>query len=430
MGNLKISDLTAYTTPVSADVLPIVDTSNATTKKVTMASLFNILSSLFTIKDSSDTTKKVAFNVSGVTTATTRTVTIPDANTTMVGTDTSQTLTNKTIGTGTKINTSGADATGSMYYRDASGNLTAISGTTSEIVSLDVSGIPEFIPNPSAADATYSTKGVRVLDADVVYYGVDSGSTDAYAITLSPAPTAYVAGQRFSFKANTVNTGTATLNVNGLGAKTIVKGVNTTLADGDIATGEIHTVIYDGTNFVLQSPVATVASGTAGNKMLFQSSTTLTSDTSTTSETTLLTKTIPGGTLGTGNVLRVNLKGNYNDQGSTAVLTLKFKYGSTTLTTSTITGINDGSTNHFFDASFDIYATGSVSSQKGLLQFFAFRERTTLGTANPVYLRLAGSGTATENSANDLSFTITTQYNTTGGATIEIYEYTIERLAQ
>ena len=52
------------------------------------------------------------------------------------------------------------------------------------------------------------------------------------------------------FKANTVNTGAATLNVNSLGAKTIVKGVSTTLNDGDIAAGQFCTVIYDGTNFV------------------------------------------------------------------------------------------------------------------------------------------------------------------------------------
>lgn len=96
MANKRISELTAYTTPVSGDVLPIND-STPTTKKISVDNLFNVLSSLFRIKDSSDTTKKVAFNVSGITTATTRTITIPDANTTMVGTDTTQTLVEKTI---------------------------------------------------------------------------------------------------------------------------------------------------------------------------------------------------------------------------------------------------------------------------------------------------------------------------------------------
>lgn len=47
--------------------------------------------------DGTDTTKKVAFDISPVTTATTRTLAVPDANTTLVGTDVAQTLTNKTI---------------------------------------------------------------------------------------------------------------------------------------------------------------------------------------------------------------------------------------------------------------------------------------------------------------------------------------------
>ena len=263
MADSKISQLTNYTTPVSADVLPIVDTANTITKKVTIANLFNILSSLFTIKDSSDTTKKLAFDVSGITTATTRTVTVPDANLTMVGIATTQTLTNKTLGNPTKINTSGSDPTGSMYYRDASGNLQPVSGTTNQIISLDSSNLPTFIPNPAAADATFTVKGVKVLDADSGYYAADSGSTDAYAITLSPALNAYADGQTFRFKANTINTGTATLNINGLGAKTIVKGVNTTLSDGDIQAGQICEVTYNGTNFVLNSPTGNSSAGTS-----------------------------------------------------------------------------------------------------------------------------------------------------------------------
>lgn len=47
--------------------------------------------------DSADPTKRLAFNLAGFTTLTTRTVIVPDANTTLVGTDTVQTLTNKTL---------------------------------------------------------------------------------------------------------------------------------------------------------------------------------------------------------------------------------------------------------------------------------------------------------------------------------------------
>lgn len=51
----------------------------------------------FTIQDDGDTTKQLKFQLSGITTATTRILTVPDASTTLVGTDTTQTLTNKTI---------------------------------------------------------------------------------------------------------------------------------------------------------------------------------------------------------------------------------------------------------------------------------------------------------------------------------------------
>lgn len=92
----------------------------------------------------------------------------------------------------------------------------------------------------------------------VVAFGADAGANDTYVITLSPVPTAYTNGMTIKFKANTANTGAATINVNSLGAKTIVKYVNTTLADNDIAAGMYCTLIYDGTNFVLQNPIANI----------------------------------------------------------------------------------------------------------------------------------------------------------------------------
>jgi hypothetical protein len=86
-------------------------------------------------------------------------------------------------------------------------------------------------------------------------FGTDAGSTDDYAFNASPALTAYVAGQFFLFIAATSNTTGATLNVNSLGAKAIVKRASTALATGDIVTGMRCFVVYDGTNFILINPV-------------------------------------------------------------------------------------------------------------------------------------------------------------------------------
>lgn len=88
-----------------------------------------------------------------------------------------------------------------------------------------------------------------------INYGADAQSTDTYVISLVPALTAYTAGLQIIFKANTANTGAASINVNGLGAKTIVKRVNTALANNDILANMFCLLIYDGTNFVLMNPV-------------------------------------------------------------------------------------------------------------------------------------------------------------------------------
>ncbi len=87
-------------------------------------------------------------------------------------------------------------------------------------------------------------------------YVADSVGTDAYAITVSPAITAYTVGQRFIFKVATANTGACTLNVNSLGAKTIKKAVTTDLSTGDLVADQIVEVVYDGTNMQMVSKSA------------------------------------------------------------------------------------------------------------------------------------------------------------------------------
>lgn len=84
-----------------------------------------------------------------------------------------------------------------------------------------------------------------------IVYAIDGGSNDTYAISLDVPPSAYVAGMMIAFKANTSNTGACTLNVNTLGAKSIKKAGNVDLGDGDILSGQVVWVIYDGTNFQL-----------------------------------------------------------------------------------------------------------------------------------------------------------------------------------
>jgi hypothetical protein len=92
------------------------------------------------------------------------------------------------------------------------------------------------------------------ITAGAINYAADAQASDTYVITLDPVPAAYQTGMQVIFKANTANTGAASLNVNSLGAKTIVKAVSTALANNDILAGMFCTVVYDGTNFVLMNP--------------------------------------------------------------------------------------------------------------------------------------------------------------------------------
>lgn len=88
-------------------------------------------------------------------------------------------------------------------------------------------------------------------------YAAASG-TDTITITLPVAPASYATGQTFKFKAAATNTGSATLNVNSLGAKTLKKknvsgGTIDNLIAGDIINGAMYSVTYDGTDFIVDA---------------------------------------------------------------------------------------------------------------------------------------------------------------------------------
>lgn len=128
-----------------------------------------------------------------------------------------------------------------------------VAGGNTPTANLPMSGFKHTGAANGSAATDYATLGqAQTLTSS---YAVDSSGTDAYAITVSPAIAGYVTGQQFSFYPATANTGAATLNVSGLGAKTIKKDKNTDLADNDIIVGQIVRVIYDGTNFQVQSPI-------------------------------------------------------------------------------------------------------------------------------------------------------------------------------
>lgn len=75
---------------------------------------------------------------------------------------------------------------------------------------------------------------------------------DTYTCTLTPTLTAYTTGGCIVLNADTANTGTATVNVDTLGAKSILKQDGSALSDGDIGANKPKLICYDGTQYLIQ----------------------------------------------------------------------------------------------------------------------------------------------------------------------------------
>ena len=104
------------------------------------------------------------------------------------------------------------------------------------------------------------TTGLAVVQANLIThqaetrhipYAVATGTANTYAVTISPAPGSYVEGLAVAVKINTDNTGASTINVNGLGAKTIKKPNGGDVAAGNLKAGSIYSLRYS-VNFILQ----------------------------------------------------------------------------------------------------------------------------------------------------------------------------------
>ena len=107
----------------------------------------------------------------------------------------------------------------------------------------------------------------------------DAGASDSYSCTMTPTLTTYTTGMVVILKANTTNTGAASLNIDTRGAKTIVKlggGITTALADNDIRAGQWTVLVYDGTNFQMQGLLGNAAAGGSGYATVQEEGTSLT----------------------------------------------------------------------------------------------------------------------------------------------------------
>lgn len=102
----------------------------------------------------------------------------------------------------------------------------------------------------------------QIEDGFPNYVSSVGGTADVITLTPSPAITAYAAGQEFSFIASGANTTAVTVQVSGLASpKSLTRNGTTALLAGDIVSGSLITIRYDGTRFQLLGAAYLALSG-------------------------------------------------------------------------------------------------------------------------------------------------------------------------
>lgn len=152
------------------------------------------------------------------------------------------------------------------------------------------------------------------------------------------------------------------------------------------------------------------------SKSCVQVSSTLVSVDNSTTETTILSYTVPGGTLSTGNILKFQLVVRaYNFTGADKALDLTLKYGSTELITGVggIDGVS-GNRNTIFVIDGFLWANGATDAQIGMLNLpYIFG-----GMESPLW----DFGSASEDSTGDLNLALTMQFSTASND-LEFHKY-------
>jgi hypothetical protein len=103
------------------------------------------------------------------------------------------------------------------------------------------------------------------LQRGTVNFAVDTGTANTYVVALDSSITSYTDGLHVVFRPLNDNTGTATINLNGLGAKSIVLTNSDPIQAGDISAGAIIDVRYStATGFFHLTPNSAIYAHDAG----------------------------------------------------------------------------------------------------------------------------------------------------------------------
>jgi len=125
-------------------------------------------------------------------------------------------------------------------------------GQTTPTANLPMGGFKHTGAANGSAATDYATIS-NLQNGTGIHVSTVGGTSDVITLTPSPAIASYAAGQYFSFVSSGANTTNVTVNVSGLGAKAITKNGATALVAGDVPSGALVAIIYDGTQFQLQT---------------------------------------------------------------------------------------------------------------------------------------------------------------------------------
>lgn len=126
------------------------------------------------------------------------------------------------------------------------------SGTASETSATPFTGVPGTTVQEQL-EQIYASNTDQTVNPQTIVQTGNSGND--YTLTAASTISNYAVGQMFLIRINANNTGAATLNIDGLGARAFQKyddaGSLVALDANDLRQGAIVSAAYDGTRFVL-----------------------------------------------------------------------------------------------------------------------------------------------------------------------------------
>lgn len=110
----------------------------------------------------------------------------------------------------------------------------------------------KFVVKDSLGNTIRTVDQVINVQQTSGYGGTDTGTATAYVLTYAASFTTYANGVTVTFLPANTNTGAATININGIGAVSITNPDGSALQAGQIVSGQLVSLVYQGTSFHLQ----------------------------------------------------------------------------------------------------------------------------------------------------------------------------------